>query len=768
MTQPARGLVPRATALAGLVAVAALVVLVLVAALPGRPVGAQTTTTTTAPGTTAGGAPAAGLHLVAQSGFVAPDGMFRVSLAAPPLPAGSTIKASIYAKASTSTIDQTAQGAPRGGKIAPDVTVPVVETVASDGAQPTIELGYRLAPSGNDPPLGFTLSQPGVYPVMFTLLDAAGNEQGRLITHLVRLPDGSDQTTDPAALTVALVVPLTAPVAHQPDGSIALGDDQAAALRSIVDTLNRHPSVPVSIVPSPETVKALTATDRSDTTPIGPALRTATSGGRQVIGGPFVSVPAAAWLDQGLADRYGQELTAGADQLRATLGAAPEPITASLDATTSAAVLSQLSGTGARQAVVPRDRLTPTSKGEEASTLTQTFDLVATNGDHVRTVATDSRLSARLTASSDPVLDAHEVLAALSLIALDTSSGQPCVSDSRSTSKCSRGVAIALPADAATAQPGLEALLSALDDRTGAGAAGSAPATIAGAPVLSPMTVNSLITVVDAASSTGSTGPSSQPRERQLVTPDPVALGAYPRRLEAAATQVSGFRSLLTPDDPTGSELARSLDVVVLSSGATTFDDTTRLAYLDGAEATVRSQTDQITSPEQQIVTLTSGDGVIPLSIANALPYPVQVSVTFASAKLEFPADPSNPDQSSGPVQLVQLPAGTSTPLRVHVRVRASGAFPLEVTVRSPDKSLAISSTKFTVRSTAVSGLGLVLTVIAGLFLLLWWGRHFRDVRRARRLVASTHPVLRGNGSGAAAAPGGPPEAISYAPADTD
>jgi hypothetical protein len=283
--------------------------------------------------------------------------------------------------------------------------------------------------------------------------------------------------------------------------------------------------------------------------------------------------------------------------------------------------------------------------------------------------------------------------------------------------------------------------------------------------------------VVDAASSTGSTGPSLQPRERQLLPAEPVALGAYPSRLQSVAGQVGGFHSMIVPDDPTGQALARSLDMVVLSSGALSLDDGERLAYLDGADATVRAQTDKITTPEQQVVTLTSGEGIIPLSINNPLPYPVLVTVTFASAKLEFPG---GPDQTGGPEQPVSLPANTSTPVRVHVRVRASGAFPLEVTVRSPDKTLTISSTRFTVRSTAVSGLGLVLTIVAGLFLLLWWARHFRDGRRARRLVASTHPVLRPadttsgptggptGGSGAADGSGEGGGTISYAPADTD
>jgi hypothetical protein len=55
-----------------------------------------------------------------------------------------------------------------------------------------------------------------------------------------------------------------------------------------------------------------------------------------------------------------------------------------------------------------------------------------------------------------------------------------------------------------------------------------------------------------------------------------------------------------------------------------------------------------------------------------------------------------------------------------------------------------VAVTRFTVRSTAVSGVGLALTIAAGLFLALWWARHFRNARRDKKLVGSSHPVLRG------------------------
>ena len=92
---------------------------------------------------------------------------------------------------------------------------------------------------------------------------------------------------------------------------------------------------------------------------------------------------------------------------------------------------------------------------------------------------------------------------------------------------------------------------------------------------------------------------------------------------------------------------------------------------------------------------------------------------------------------------MVTIPAGQPAHLTIPVTVRASGAFPMQVTITSPDHGLPIAHTRFDVRSTAISGIGLVLTVAAGLFLALWWARHARDTRRRRSLVASNHPVLR-------------------------
>jgi hypothetical protein len=77
------------------------------------------------------------------------------------------------------------------------------------------------------------------------------------------------------------------------------------------------------------------------------------------------------------------------------------------------------------------------------------------------------------------------------------------------------------------------------------------------------------------------------------------------------------------------------------------------------------------------------------------------------------------------------------------------------ITVKSPDSSIELDRTTFDIRSTAVTGVGFVLSIGAGLFLAVWWARHWHSSRRSRRLMptgaasaspaaATTGPAHRG------------------------
>ena len=111
-----------------------------------------------------------------------------------------------------------------------------------------------------------------------------------------------------------------------------------------------------------------------------------------------------------------------------------------------------------------------------------------------------------------------------------------------------------------------------------------------------------------------------------------------------------------------------------------------------------------------------------------------------------FTSDPVEPDlvdrlvdlasraPSAGKTQgwhLVVL-EGDHTEVPIRVRSRLPGDTPLRVRVTTPDGAVLLSEGTYSVRSTAVSGVGLVLTVGAGLFLAVWWGRHILRSRRHR------------------------------------
>ncbi len=71
-----------------------------------------------------------------------------------------------------------------------------------------------------------------------------------------------------------------------------------------------------------------------------------------------------------------------------------------------------------------------------------------------------------------------------------------------------------------------------------------------------------------------------------------------------------------------------------------------------------------------------------------------------------------------------------NTTIQFEVEARASGTFPVLVSVGSPDGGLNLQRARYTVRSSGVSGVGLVLTIGAGLFLAAWWLTHWRRSRR--------------------------------------
>lgn len=235
--------------------------------------------------------------------------------------------------------------------------------------------------------------------------------------------------------------------------------------------------------------------------------------------------------------------------------------------------------------------------------------------------------------------------------------------------------------------------------------------------ILLPSTLSDLFEAVDVA-----TDPSDAPIERELVddAAEPIGDGVAARLLDAQSL-LAGFGAMVGEKSPRPDTLTRQL-LVAVADGLTGRE---RRAHIDAAIREVERTVAAVAVPDGGRITLTARSGTIPLTIRRETDFPITVRIRFDSTKLEFP---------DGDSRVVVL-EGETTRLDLSVRTLASGAFPLEIDVVSPDGSLAVARARYTVQSTAVSGVGLFLSAGAGLFLAAWWGSHWHRARRSRRLV---------------------------------
>lgn len=144
-----------------------------------------------------------------------------------------------------------------------------------------------------------------------------------------------------------------------------------------------------------------------------------------------------------------------------------------------------------------------------------------------------------------------------------------------------------------------------------------------------------------------------------------------------------------------------------------------RQQAVDQLVSNVNGSLDVISLPDPETVTLAAQNSVLTLTIENGAPGPRAVLLRFQSDKLTV-------DQNN---LVIELPPGSST-IDIDIETRSVGETPLEMVLLSPDEQHELARTKIQVRSTAIPGLGMLLSATALVFLLIWWGRSIIRTRR--------------------------------------
>jgi hypothetical protein len=585
------------------------------------------------------------------------------------------------------------------------------DVIANGGRRPLAELpatapgvyttGFAV---GDD----LDLPGRGAYPVEVQLLAADGRELDTFVTYLSYL---SRPTPEFRPLDVAVVLDVGAgPPILQPDGSRAAGDDTLARIRERVEVLDETPDRPLTVAPVPETLDGLAAPDD----PAGAALLErlgADAQRRGVLARPYVDVDLTALDQADLSGEAVQQRDTGVAVVRDRLGVEPSGGIWLAGGTLGAEAARAAVDLGYDRVLVPPSAVEPAGRGERASRSGGRGDADDGAGDVPETpvrlgdrgplgMVDDPALAEQLT-GGDGVLGAHRLIGELTAMWLEA----PALP---------RAVAVRIPADAEIDPAAVAVAVDGLGDGQAVQAVG----------------LDKLFADVPPAE--GDAGVVALAAHQVSHDLTPISAG-----LQAARSGIDGVAGV-TGDPTIAADLRRSL---LVSTGTATPDDA-RAAYVDHVNEALGAVAGSVTLPDQFRITLTSRSSSIPVQLTNNTDRDVNVMVQVDSDQLEFP---------EGDFIAATLAPGT-TRIEVPVRVRTSGAFTMVVRVTSPDGSLLLDTSTFDIRSTAISGVGLLLSIGAGLFLAVWWLRHWRRARRSRHLMpAGGEPDTGPDGDGARA-----------------
>lgn len=625
-------------------------------------------------------APGDGLQLASQTSWVGPgeELVLRLGITTTQPPQEVELAVAVYRRVMSRTeFAQTLEGRLRGVPLTVTPATPLSD-LTTDAAGAVV---VRLPVQDPGQPLDrarLRLGEEGVYPVRVEVRNAGGGPPlATLVTHMVYATPPKEGGF---ALKAALVLPVHAPPALQPDGKRSLGAEEADALGQLAGAIKAYPLVPLTLLPTPETLEGLEASLR-DEDPETLADLAVSTDGRQVVGGTYVP------LDMRDLARLGTERVAQLDRgtrtIERTLATRADTRTWVAAEPLDEDAALQLRQQQVDRFVVPEATLEPV---DLPITLAQPFELDVRSVRRPQVLTADRALSSHFADSADPVLAAHRLLADLAVVYGDSPSRERVV------------VAMA-PRSWKPSKVFLDALLAGI----------STSSIISGATL-----ETGFAEVPPAISGT------DVPLVRRLL---PSANGGSlpATAIAGVRNRLAAFSSIIDAANPLDD---RFEELLLVAQGAE-LRPARRAAYLDGITQAIDGQIGLIQVPPNRNITLTARTGEIPVTVLSRAPYPVHLQLEVESEKLEFP---------KGSSRQVNL-ARRNTTERFSVKARTSGTFPLRLRLVSPDGSLVVGRSRFTVRSTAASGVGILLSAGAGAFLLLWWLRHHARGRRNRRLV---------------------------------
>lgn len=532
----------------------------------------------------------------------------------------------------------------------------------------------------NSPTNNSVFSEPGtVRPLIVKSYTSDQKNSETLVFPLIHLPKTEKLNT----ISLAFIFQINAKPPLQHDGTYIIDREAITQITNLVDTLKNNPEIKITISLPPATLSSLSQSKNPKDELLLLDIKNLAETQLHIISSPFVTSDPEAWRLIDRFETYNDLLNRGDRQLTNQLQIEPDRSFSFVANSAVIETLDALNKVGIKTFITEFSHIDPTPENK----IDPFISLQGDNGKVFKVFILDDTINFYLNKLDNKNSDMQFLLGDLSLIAMDEN-------------KEEKNLIVKIPNDLSGNL--LNQFLTTLQN-------------------FPKINIKALPNLVDHAEKNQKVDKTKYVLWNK--SPQDISTRAPNQNLAKAA--IRAYSEVIGKPHPNTSFLYELLDTT--SASELNENDTSK--YFTTIYEEIVKVIDGFTSPENQNVRLTSRKAELPFTLQNNLNHDANVVLILQSdGRISFPA---------GQTLEVKLNPGTNK-IKIPVSSRASGDSQIRIGVRSPDKEhlLQLDSNSLLIRTTRLSGVGILLFVSAVFFLAFWWlrSRRLRSIYRQEEI----------------------------------
>ena len=534
----------------------------------------------------------------------------------------------------------------------------------------TKEINFEVNTNINEE--NYVFSEPGtVRPLVIKSFKSNQKDPETLIVPLIHLFES--ETMNPVSLSFITEITAEPPLQH--DGTYDLDIQVINQLTDLVETLKNNSEIKMSVSLPPATLSGLSQSINPKDEILLLELKRLAKTQLHVISSPFVTSDPESWRSINRFETYNDLLTRGDLQINNHLQIKPDRTFSFISNSAVIETLEVLNKVGVKTFITELSHIDPKPKKEKEGN--PLISLEGENGNIFEVLILDKKINSYLNELSERTLDIDVLLADLSLLGMDEI-------------KREKNVIVKIPNN--MSQNIMNQVFTSIKKL----------------PYVDIKPIADLVDHIEKDQLLDKT-------KYILWNKSPQDISSRGPNQNLAKAAINAYSEVIGKPHPNTSFLYELLD----TTSANELNENKASKYFTTIYEEIVKVIDGFTSPQNQNVRLTSRKAELPFTLQNNLSHEANVVLILQSdGRISFP---------EGQTLEVKLRPGTNK-IKIPVSSRTSGDSQIRIGIRSPDKEhlLQLDSNSLLIRTTRLSGVGILLFVGAVFFLAFWWLRSRR------------------------------------------